>query len=125
IVGAVSDELHHLKEQLKVSNSNYSRLDDSVLYAILASRQAIENAGWENIDFGINIGSSRGATSVFETSHQEFIESGKTPVLTSPTTTLGNISYWVAQDLKAKGPEISHSITCSTSFHAILNGIAW
>src|SRR5690606_11620814 len=27
--------------------------------------------------------------------------------------------------LKAKGPEISHSITCSTSFHAILNGIAW
>jgi 3-oxoacyl-(acyl-carrier-protein) synthase len=31
----------------------------------------------------------------------------------------------VAHDLQTKGPEISHSITCSTSLHAMLNGIAW
>ncbi len=125
IVGSLSDELQQIKNEIKASNSNYSKLDDSVLYAILASRKALENSGWSSLDFGINIGSSRGATKVFEQSHQEFINTGKTPVLTSPTTTLGNISYWVAQDLKAQGPEISHSITCSTSFHAILNGIAW
>ena len=45
--------------------------------------------------------------------------------MTSPTTTLGNIASWVAQDLKSKGPEISHSITCSTALHAMINGIAW
>jgi 3-oxoacyl-(acyl-carrier-protein) synthase len=31
----------------------------------------------------------------------------------------------VAHDLKNKGPEISHSITCSTALHAILNAVAW
>jgi 3-oxoacyl-(acyl-carrier-protein) synthase len=38
------------------------------------------------------------------------------------TTTLGNISSWVAHDLQSSGPEISHSITCSTALHAVLNG---
>jgi 3-oxoacyl-(acyl-carrier-protein) synthase len=28
-------------------------------------------------------------------------------------------------DLQSSGPEISHSITCSTALHAVLNGIAW
>jgi len=45
--------------------------------------------------------------------------------LASPTTTLGNISSWVAHDLKTTGPDISHSITCSTALHALLNGVAW
>jgi hypothetical protein len=43
----------------------------------------------------------------------------------APTTTLGNISSWVAHDLQSSGPEISHSITCSTALHAVLNGVAW
>jgi len=38
---------------------------------------------------------------------------------------LGNISSWVAHDLQTQGPEISHSITCSTALHGLLNGIAW
>ena len=38
---------------------------------------------------------------------------------------MGNISSWVAHDLQTQGPEISHSITCSTALHAMLNGIAW
>ena len=38
---------------------------------------------------------------------------------------MGNISSWVAHDLQTKGPEISHSITCSTALHAVLNGVAW
>ncbi len=45
--------------------------------------------------------------------------------MTSPTTTLGNISSWVAHDLKSQGPTISHSITCSTALHAMLNAVAW
>lgn len=112
-------------QALRNSDVKYKSLDDSVLYAILASRQAIKNAGWNDVKFGVNIGSSRGATQLFEKHHQEFLETGKTPTLASPTTTLGNISTWVAHDLKSKGPELSHSITCSTALHAVLNGIAW
>lgn len=111
---------------LRKEDIKYKALDETVLMAILTSRKAIENAGWQQgDDFGINIGSSRGATQLFEKFHQEFLETGKTATLTSPTTTLGNISSWVAHDLKSKGPEISHSITCSTALHAILNAVAW
>ena len=125
-VASISRELVELVETLKASDNKYKSLDNSVLYAILASRQAVEKAGWtENDIFGINIGSSRGATELFEKHHQEFIETGKTGTLASPTTTLGNISSWIAHDLKSSGPEISHSITCSTALHALLNGVAW
>lgn len=113
-------------DALRKEDSKYKTLDETVLMAILASRQAVAQAGWKAGDaFGINIGSSRGATQLFEKYHKEFIETGKTATLTSPTTTLGNISSWVAHDLKSTGPEISHSITCSTALHAVLNAVAW
>ncbi len=113
-------------EVLRNSDAKYKALDDSVLFAIESARKAISDAGWNsNTDFGINIGSSRGATSLFETYHSSFLNEGSVPTLASPTTTLGNISSWVAHDLKSNGPTISHSITCSTALHALLNGIAW
>lgn len=112
--------------KLQQSDIKYKSLDKSVLYAILASRQAIKNANWTNEDvFGINIGSSRGATELFEKHYQDYLTTGKAQTLASPTTTLGNISSWVAHDLQSNGPEISHSITCSTALHALLNGVAW
>jgi 3-oxoacyl-(acyl-carrier-protein) synthase len=126
LVCALPSDLAEIKSALASEKSKYRHLDDSVLYGILASRKAVKKAGWtENDVFGINIGSSRGATSLFEKYHKEFIETGKTSTQSSPSTTLGNISSWIAQDLKSKGPEISHSITCSTALHAILNGIVW
>lgn len=119
----------HLKSKvavLRTSDTKYKKLDDSVLFAIHSARNAIRIAGWQPADnFGINIGSSRGATSLFEKYHKEFLQDKKTTTLTSPTTTLGNISSWVAHDLQTQGPEISHSITCSTALHSVLNGIAW
>ena len=124
-VAPLSDDLIKEVQLLRNSESKYKSLDNSVIYAILASREAVKNAGWNDSEFGVNIGSSRGATELFEKHHQEFLETGKTPTLASPTTTLGNISTWVAHDLKSKGPELSHSITCSTALHALLNGIAW
>ena len=112
--------------RLRNSDSNYKDLDNSVLYAIYVSRMAVERSGWSVSDnFGINLGSSRGATSLFERYHKEFLSSKKASTLSSPTTTLGNISSWIAHDLQTKGPEISHSITCSTALHALLNGVAW
>ena len=125
-VATISEELKLKVVQLVESDHKYKALDPSVLYAILASRQAIQNAGWGKNDvFGINIGSSRGATTLFEKHYLEFIKSGKTASLTSPTTTLGNISSWVSHDLKSVGPDISHSVTCSTALHSLLNGVAW
>lgn len=111
---------------LRESDNKYKSLDKSVLYAMAASRQAMQNAGWTQKDiFGINIGSSRGATDLFEKHYQDYLQTGKAQTLASPTTTLGNISSWVAHDLQSSGPEISHSITCSTALHAVLNGVAW
>ena len=125
-VATIPEEIRQEIEDLRKSEIKYKALDETVLLSILVSRQAIKNAGWKTGDeFGINIGSSRGATQLFEKYHQEFLETGKTATLASPTTTLGNISSWVAHDLKNNGPEISHSITCSTALHSVLNAVAW
>ncbi len=126
LVAPLESDAKAILEALRKSDHKYKFLDDSVLMAIAASRLAVSKAGWgKGAEFGINIGSSRGATSLFEKHHIEFLKTGKAPTLASPTTTLGNISSWVAHDLQSDGPEISHSITCSTALHALLNGVAW
>ncbi|MRI01942.1 beta-ketoacyl synthase [Kriegella sp. EG-1] len=113
-------------ELLRNSDLKYRNLDDTVLFSIFTARNAVAQAGWTTKDnFGVNIGSSRGATALFEKFHREFLDKSTTSTLSSPTTTLGNISSWVAHDLQSKGPEISHSITCSTALHSMLNGVAW
>ena len=126
LVAKLSEDSNAIIAALKQSDIKYKSLDKTVLFAMAASRKAMQNAGWtQNDDFGINIGSSRGATELFEKHYQEYLETGKAQTLASPTTTLGNISSWVAHDLQSSGPEISHSITCSTALHALLNGVAW
>lgn len=113
-------------ETIRDENSKYKNLDKSVLYAMEASRRAMETAGWSASDnFGVNLGSSRGATELFEKYHGEFLSGEPLSPLASPTTTLGNIASWVAHDLGTHGPEISHSITCSTGLHAVVNGLVW
>lgn len=123
-VAPIDKENQFIIEELKKSNKHFARLDTTVLFAILASRQATKQAGWQH-DFGVNIGSSRGATNLLEENFSFFKETGKASPLSSPTTTLGNISSWVSQDLGANGLAFSHSITCSSAGHAFLNGIAW
>lgn len=119
----------NIKEEvstLKTEHPNYKKLDNSVLYALVTGRKALKTSNWhKEKNIGVNLGSSRGATGLFEKYHQEFIETGKAATQASPSTTLGNISSWVSQDLHLTGPEFSHSVTCSTGLHAILNAIAW
>ena len=125
-VAPLSKSSKSLLDELRSSDSKYKKLDESVLYAMAASRLAVTQSGWGNdSEFGINLGSSRGATRLFEQYHSEYLETGLASTLSSPTTTLGNISSWISHDLGSTGPEISHSITCSTGLHSILNGIAW
>lgn len=125
-VASLDENSQQIVAELQQSDVKYKSLDKSVLYAMAASRQAVQKAGWDTDSvFGINIGSSRGATELFEKHYKEYLETGKSQTLASPTTTLGNISSWVGHDLQCTGPEISHSITCSTALHALLNGVAW
>lgn len=124
-VAKFSDEVNHLLNNVLGSDSKYKHLDKSVVMAILVARKCFENSNFLNNNIGINFGSSRGATTLFEKYHTDFINDGAVSTFTSPATTLGNISSWVSHDLQTDGPEISHSITCSTGLHALLNGIAW
>src|SRR5690606_12984320 len=53
-------------ETLRQSDPKYKSLDPTVLYALFSSREAVKMADWKPSDnFGINIGSSRGATQLF------------------------------------------------------------
>jgi len=126
IVGSISNQYNLEVEKLKNSDSKYKSLDRSVLLAIYTSRKALGTVNWSN-EFGVNIGSSRGATELFEHYYDAYKknELGKAATLTSPTTTLGNIATWVAHDLQTEGPAISHSITCSSALHSLINGVAW
>lgn len=125
-VGALRTEALSQIALLQQESPKYKDLDPTVLYAMYAARQALYEAGWPtDKDFGVNIGSSRGATTLFEQYHVQYLAQGKTTPLASPTTSLGNIASWVMQDAKGKGVAISHSITCSTALHALVNAVAW
>ena len=104
------------------------QIDRSVLLSLLAVDQFWSDLSWSTTEpIGINIGSSRGATGLWEHYFQQYSEDpalGLSP-LSSPTTTLGNISSWLGAYLAVEGPNISHSVTCGSGLQAILNGIAW
>ncbi|GHC45937.1 beta-ketoacyl synthase N-terminal-like domain-containing protein [Ulvibacter litoralis] len=123
-VSEISSEAEAVLQQMKRSSATYKKLDRSVLLAIMASKEAFLGQ-FEGKNIGVNIGSSRGATSLFEGFHEQFLRGEKVSAFTSPTTTLGNISSWVGQELNTNGVTIGHSVTCSTALHAVLNGIAW
>lgn len=84
----------------------------------------------------VSIGSSRGATISLETTHAQHLGNSdrSVPTYTSPITTAGNISSWVAQeaiDQSLAGSEgagssgssivaLNTSMTCSSAFHSLL-----
>ena len=111
-VSKITKDAMAIIDRIREENTHYKKLDNSVLYAMATAREAIIQSGWKDGDFGINIGSSRGATQLFETYYDAFAKAKTTSTHASPSTTLGNIASWVAQDLQSTGPEISHSITC-------------
>jgi len=126
ILGAfVSSEGDEALIKLRHSNTSYKNLDRSVLLAMLAAKNSFDSQIFPKKNIGINIGSSRGATELFEKYHAQYQKTGKVSPYASPTTTLGNISSWVGQELGVNGVQIGHSVTCSTAMHALLNGIAW
>ena len=103
--------------QLIEERNAYKNIDASVLYAIFTARDAVKSSNHSiNSDLGINIGSSRGATGLFENYHAQFINSTahETYPQASPSTTLGNIASWVATDLNPTDGSI-RAVTSSTN----------
>ncbi|MDD5571780.1 MAG: beta-ketoacyl synthase N-terminal-like domain-containing protein [Bacteroidales bacterium] len=127
-VGALNEDAENKIKDFIEKNIKLKRLDRTALMALTTAQEAFEDAGWnneKNISAGVTIGSSRGATGMWEEYHEQFLQTGKTHLLTSPLTTLGNISSSVANYLSVEGPVISHSVTCSTAIQSIANSVAW
>ena len=127
--GFLNNKTEHLLNDFISSDSKFKRLDRSVQMAVYAASKAMLES---KIDankrmMGVSIGSSRGATGLFEKYYSEYLKNSnnQTSLLTSPLTTLGNISSSVAQYIGAKGFVMSHSMTCSTALQAVTNAVAW
>jgi 3-oxoacyl-(acyl-carrier-protein) synthase len=94
---------------------------------LLAAREAIAAAGLATRDspVGVIVASSRGATETLEQRHAEFISTGRARSISSPTTTLGNLSSTIAHELNGVGVAETVSSACTGSLHALLLGVAW
>lgn len=110
------------------SDKKYEYLDRSIILAIVAARGLKKKLPGNYFDqAAINIGTSRGTTWAWELFHSEMLEDpkGRASTLASPSTTFGNMSAWVADDLGSGAGDFTLSVTCSSSFHAIANATAW
>ncbi|GEQ84632.1 beta-ketoacyl synthase [Patiriisocius marinistellae] len=124
-VSKISSEMQQALSKMQDENPAFKHLDRTVLLALMASETLNGAANFRSKRTGVNIGSSRGATGLFEKYYDQFKLDETVSVFTSPTTTLGNLSSSVAQFLGIQGVQIDQSVTCSTAMHALLNGIAW
>jgi 3-oxoacyl-[acyl-carrier-protein] synthase II len=130
-------------------NPRFTKLDRVTLLALGAVAMMLERHALDISDLcGVSIGSSRGPTASLEVTHAQYLDSSvveataRVPVETSPTTTAGNISAWVAQLLMEysenckpiTSPNVSlrtspfccsTSMTCTSAFHSLLVGVAF
>lgn len=126
---ALSEASEKLLGEFLAARPRLRGLDRSVALGMYAARLAADEA-WHGAvpeRLGVVLGSSRGATGLLERSLQNFI-TGDAPLLpsTSPATTLGNLSSWVAQELGPSAlalPELSS--TCSSALSALGVGVAF
>ncbi len=141
-VFALRDDAQRMVQGV-LSENRYQRLDRTTHLAIAAARGTFSRLGSHELDsveavlkgLGcISIGSSRGPTLALEQSLRRFASDGRVASLTSPTTTAGNISSWVAQEYlgaaysvdaaarngSEKIAALTTSMTCSSALHSLL-----
>lgn len=118
------------------SEERYARLDRVAHLAIASVRRTLDAAYGRHGEIGcVTIGSSRGATQTLERTIADFAtDSVKVPTETSPSTTAGNISSWVAQECLARRSRgvsalpiasIGTSMTCSSAFQSLVTAAAF
>lgn len=128
LVGAVPDDVETLITKKRESSKSLSRVDRTVVLALLATENLLQKMGDVTLDrLCLSIGSSRGATGLWETYYDAFqrAPSQKIDLHTSPLTTLAHISTEVAAHIKAESINIDNSTTCSTGIQSVINGLAW
>lgn len=119
---------HIDKRVADLSNeARYQKLDRTTYLALACTRETLQKSRCALQKIGcISIGSSRGATSTLEETLRVMEVQGKVPAHTSPSTTAGALSSWVAQACMDHIGEpstvatISTSMTCSSAFHSLL-----
>ncbi len=125
-IGSLSVKAVAEIDALKAIGKPYTKLDRSVLLALIAAEKAMKSVAMKpSGQWGINMGSSRGATKKFEQYHGDFLAGERLSPNASPLTTLGNVATWVGQHLGIEAMALSHSVTCSTALQSILNAVAW
>lgn len=125
-VGSLSAQVESSIDTLKAIGKPYTKLDRTVLLAQIAAEKAMLSFGeHQQGRWGINMGSSRGATEKFESYHDNFLKGKRLSPNASPLTTLGNVATWVGQHLGIDAMALSHSVTCSTALQSILNAVVW
>lgn len=117
------------------SMERYGSLDRVTHLAIAAARQTLQALSDYTPVGCVSVGSSRGATISIEKTISEFVsDPARVPIDTSPKTTAGNLSSWVAQEyLARRSPDeraaaiatVSTSMTCSSAFHSLLTSLAF
>lgn len=98
--------------------------DRSTLLALYAAEEAVREAGWEDQDFAILVGCSRGPTQRWEEGYAYFQTHGSVAGRTSPQTTLGSVGFALADYFAVETLAASLSVTCSSGMHALLHGVA-
>lgn len=105
----------------------YARLDRTTQMAIACARKTKSRSDGHRGAVGcVTLGSSRGPTESIERTLGELnTGNGRVSSLTSPVTTAGNLSSWVAQDFIHGAPEtpvvvVSTSMTCSSAFQSLI-----
>lgn len=126
-------------KQLVATKDRYQKVDRVTQLALAAASETLSQYGVEAsapqvspIEC-VSIGSSRGATISLENTLAQHLHSadGTVPTYTSPVTTAGNISSWVAQEaidqtMTGEGRSgsgvaaLNTSMTCSSAFHSLL-----
>lgn len=124
-VSSLSDKTEQKLTEFIGADKLYRKCDKTVQMALWAAKEALKEAHWDDKGAGVFIGSSRGAAKVLEDNHQSFLENKPIELLTSPLTTMGNISAIVARYLQLHGFTDTISMTCSSGFHSLLQGISW
>lgn len=130
---------------LVVQDERFARLDRATVLALAAARETLRALDTDDGDLGcVTIGSARGATASLERTYEEFLQGdrSKVGVHTSPVTTAGNTSAWIAQSYleglaqlrgahqrkSTAGAAIlanSTSMTCTSGFHSLLVALAF
>ncbi|WP_129308611.1 beta-ketoacyl-[acyl-carrier-protein] synthase family protein [Streptomyces sp. L2] len=112
-----------------LGRENAWRLDRFVQLAMVAARQAVDDAGldrgtWDGARVGVVLGNSLGGTGTFEQQHRRLVDHGPQRVspLLIPMSMMNMVSGYVAIDLGARGPNLVTATACASGATAI--GIA-